>query len=349
MPIREYCLGRVTARVRILVAGGAGYIGSHVAKELMIAGHDVVVYDNLSKGHREAVRSGKFVHGDIADGDLLREVMRTYDIEVVVHLAADTSVAESMSNPAIYYRNNVVNGLTLLDAMLECGVKKMVFSSSAAVYGEPEEIPITEDARKQPTNVYGETKLIFEGILAAYDRAYGLKYISLRYFNAAGADESGEIGEDHTPETQLIPIVLQTALGQRPYLEIYGTDYPTRDGTCIRDYIHVSDLAVAHVLAAEALMNGMPSNVYNLGNESGHSVREVVNVAEKVVGHKIPVREAGRRPGDPAILVASSAKIKRDLGWSPRHADLEDIVASAWGWHSRHPQGYAPQDHASRS
>ena len=324
----------------MLVTGGAGYIGSHVVKELTIAGHDVVVYDNLSKGHREAVRGGTFIHGDLADKGLLRETMRAHGVDVVVHLAADTSVAESMSNPAVYYQNNVVNGLTLLDTMLECGVKRIVFSSSAAVYGEPEKVPITEDASKRPTNVYGETKLVFEGILAAYDRAYGLKYISLRYFNAAGADESGEIGEDHNPETQLIPIVLQTALGQRPYLEIYGTDYPTRDGTCIRDYIHVSDLAVAHILAAEALMNGVPSNVYNLGNESGHSVREVVSVAEKVVGHKIPVREAGRRPGDPAVLVASSEKIRRDLGWRPRYANLEDIVASAWKWHSRHPRGY---------
>ena len=326
--------------MRILVTGGAGYIGSHVVKELLAAGHEVVVYDNLVKGHREAVVGGVFIEADIGDEEKLREALRGYSVEAVVHLAADTAVGESMVNPLKYYHNNVVKGLTLLKAMLEERVRYIVFSSSAAVYGEPEEAPIDELARKEPTNVYGETKLIFERMLEAFDRAYGLKYISLRYFNAAGADVSGEIGEDHDPETQLIPIVLQTALGLRPRLEIFGTDYDTPDGTCIRDYIHVSDLASAHVLAAEALYRGAQSCAYNLGNEKGYSVREVLRTAEAVVGRPIPAVEVGRRPGDPAVLIASSEKIKRELGWRPRYPDLETIIRTAWEWHRKHPRGY---------
>ncbi|HHY47838.1 MAG TPA: UDP-glucose 4-epimerase GalE, partial [Firmicutes bacterium] len=285
--------------MRVLVTGGAGYIGSHVVKALIEAGHDTVTYDNLSKGHREAVWGGEFVKGDISDEDLLYRVLTEKGIDLVIHLAADTAVGESMQDPSKYYWNNVVAGLKLLDTMHRAGVRLIVFSSSAAVYGEPETTPITEDSLCLPTNVYGETKLIFERMLASYERAYGFRYISLRYFNAAGADPSGRIGEDHDPETQLIPIVLQAALGIRQYVEIYGTDYPTEDGTCIRDFIHVCDLATAHVLAANALGRGKESRIYNLGSERGHSVREVIRVAEKIVGHAIPVKEGPRRPGDP--------------------------------------------------
>ncbi|HHY98765.1 MAG TPA: UDP-glucose 4-epimerase GalE [Firmicutes bacterium] len=327
--------------MRVLVAGGAGYIGSHVVKALLEGGHETITYDNLSKGHVEALHGGEFIQGDILDQDRLSRVLQERKVDLVIHLAADTAVGESMVNPAKYYWNNVVGGLKLLDSMRSAGVKYIVFSSSAAVYGEPAHIPIREDAPCNPTNVYGETKLIFERMLASYDRSYGLKYVSFRYFNAAGADPSGAIGEDHDPETQLIPLVLQTALGLRPSIEIFGTDYDTPDGTCIRDFIHVSDLASAHVLAAEALLGGMGSRIYNLGNETGNSVREVIRVCEEVVGHKIPVKEGPRRPGDPAMLVASSELARRELGWTPRFPDLKDIVATAWNWHRNHPYGFA--------
>lgn len=317
----------------ILVTGGAGYIGSHIGKKLAEAGYNVIVLDNLSKGHREAVLKGKLIVGDLADMDLLDRIMKEEEIEGVIHLAADSLVGESMEKPGKYYRNNVANGLNLLEAMVNNGVKYIVFSSTAAVYGEPEEIPITEEHPTNPENTYGESKLFFEKMLKRYDEIHGLKYVSLRYFNAAGADLSGQIGEAHDPETHLIPIVLQKALGIRDKLYIFGDDYPTKDGTCIRDYIHVEDLADAHILAVEALAEGMESRVYNLGNGEGYSVKEVIEVAEEVVGKEIDAEIAERRPGDPAVLVASSDKIKRELGWKPLYPDLRTIIESAWRWH----------------
>lgn len=317
----------------ILVTGGAGYIGSHIGKKLAEAGYNVIVLDNLSKGHREAVLKGKLIVGDLADMDLLDRIMKEEEIEGVIHLAADSLVGESMEKPGKYYRNNVANGLNLLEAMVNNGVKYIVFSSTAAVYGEPEEIPITEEHPANPENTYGESKLFFEKMLKRYDEIHGLKYVSLRYFNAAGADLSGQIGEAHDPETHLIPIVLQKALGIRDKLYIFGDDYPTKDGTCIRDYIHVEDLADAHILAVEALVKGMESRVYNLGNGEGYSVKEVIEVAEEVVGKEIDAEIAERRPGDPAVLVASSDKIKRELGWKPLYPDLRTIIESAWRWH----------------
>ena len=317
----------------ILVTGGAGYIGSHIGKKLAEAGYNVIVLDNLSKGHRKAVLRGKLIVGDLADMDLLDRIMKEEEIEGVIHLAADSLVGESMEKPGKYYRNNVANGLNLLEAMVKNGVKYIVFSSTAAVYGEPEEIPITEEHPANPENTYGESKLFFEKMLKRYDEIHGLKYVSLRYFNAAGADLSGQIGEAHDPETHLIPIVLQKALGIRDKLYIFGDDYPTKDGTCIRDYIHVEDLADAHILAVEALVKGMESRVYNLGNGEGYSVKEVIEVAEEVVGKEIDAEIAERRPGDPAVLVASSDKIKRELGWKPLYPDLRTIIESAWRWH----------------
>jgi UDP-glucose 4-epimerase len=258
----------------------------------------------------------------------------------VVHLAADSLVGESMVKPARYCRNNLINGINLLDALIGRGVCCFIFSSTAAVYGEPQEVPITEDHPARPVNVYGATKLMLENVLDWYDRAYGLRYVSLRYFNAAGADESAAMGEDHDPETHLIPIVLQAALGLREKVTVFGDDYPTPDGTCIRDYIHVTDLAAAHALAVDALLSGRPSAVYNLGNERGHSVREVIDTARRVTGRDIPVETGFRREGDPAVLVAGSHKIQRELGWRPRYDDLETIIRTAWEWHRRHPGGY---------
>ena len=317
----------------ILVTGGAGYIGSHVAKKLAEAGFNVIVLDNLSKGHREAVLKGKLIVGDLADVDLLDRIMKEEGIEGVIHLAADSLVGESMEKPGKYYRNNVANGINLLEAMVNNGVEYIVFSSTAAVYGEPEEIPITESHPANPENTYGESKLFFEKILKRYDEIYNLRYVSLRYFNAAGADLSGQIGEAHDPETHLIPIVLEKALGVREKLYIFGADYPTKDGTCIRDYIHVEDLADAHILAIEALAAGLESRIYNLGKGEGYSVREVIEAAEEVTGKKIEAEIAGRRAGDPAVLVASSEKIKKELGWKPLYPDLKTIIESAWRWH----------------
>ncbi|NLG78515.1 MAG: UDP-glucose 4-epimerase GalE [Firmicutes bacterium] len=327
--------------MNVLVVGGAGYIGSHVVRELLRAGHEVVVYDSLEKGHREAVAGCPLIVGDTGDRAALGAAFASRKFDVVMHFAAYTSVAESMEDPAKYYHNNVAKGLVLLDAMRKAGVGRIVFSSSAAVYGDPERVPIEEDAECRPTNVYGETKLMFERVLAAYDRAYGMRYVALRYFNAAGADPAGDIGEDHDPETQLIPLVLMTALGLRPRLQVFGTDYDTSDGTCVRDYIHVCDLASAHVLAAEALADGCGSTSYNLGCGKGYTVRQVIETARRVTGRDIPVVDAPRRPGDPAVLVASSDRIMRELGWKPRYADLETIIATAWEWHRRHPRGYA--------
>jgi UDP-glucose 4-epimerase len=332
--------------MRILVTGGAGYIGSVVTEELIRDGHEVVVYDSLYKGHREAVDpQAKLVEADLMNGETLRRSLTEHHIEAVIHLAADSLVGESVNLPAKYYRNNVIAGLALLDAMNDAGVRRLVFSSTAATYGEPEKQPIEETDPTVPTNPYGESKLAFEHALRWYDGAYSLRYASLRYFNAAGASE--RCGEMHDPETHLIPIVLQVAAGRRPHVEIYGDDYPTRDGTCVRDYIHVIDLARAHILALGALGEG--SRIYNLGcGGEGYTVREVIETAREVTGRDIPVRVAARRPGDPALLVASSEKIRRELGWKPAMQDLRVIIESAWSWMQKHPNGYERMDGAKQ-
>lgn len=324
--------------MRVLVTGGAGYIGSVVTEELVKDGHGVVVYDSLYKGHRGAVVAGAdFVRGELSDVENLRRTFRGQGTEAVIHMAADSLVGESVTNPAKYYRNNVTAGLALLDAMREEGVRRIVFSSTAATYGEPEKQPIEETDPTAPTNPYGETKLAYERALRWYEGAYGIRYASLRYFNAAGATE--HCGEVHNPETHLIPIVLQVAAGRRAAVEIYGDDYPTRDGTCVRDYIHVVDLARAHILALDIL--GERSAIYNLGcGGDGYTVKEVIDVAREMTGREIAARIGARRPGDPAVLVASSARIKRELGWSPQFQDLRLIVESAWRWMQSHPGGY---------
>ena len=320
--------------MRILVTGGAGYIGSVVVEECLRDGHEVFVLDNLVKGHRESVAEGAvFIEGDLVDGDLLRRVFQENRIEAVIHMAAYSLVGESVPHPDKYYQNNLVAGLSLIDAMRASGVKKIVFSSTAATYGEPEKQPIEETDKTAPTNPYGETKLAFEHALHWYENAYGIRYASLRYFNAAGASE--RCGELHEPETHLIPIVLQAAAGTRSHVEIYGDDYPTRDGTCVRDYIHVIDLARAHILALSILDER--SAIYNLGcGGEGYTVREVIDVARTVTGREIPVKTAPRRAGDPALLVASSEKIKSELGWQPEFQDLRLIVESAWRWMENH-------------
>lgn len=297
--------------MQILVCGGAGYIGSHAVRELYRAGYEVLVLDNLVKGHREAIGDIPLVEVDINDKPSLEQVFQKQKIDAVMHFAAYSLVGESVVEPAKYYHNNVLGTLNLMEVMLSYGVKRIIFSSTAAVYGEPVELPITEEHPTRPTNPYGATKLAVEGMLHWFGQAYGLNYVSLRYFNAAGADVAGDIGEDHQPETHLIPLVLQTALGVRPEIKIFGTDYPTPDGTCIRDYIHVTDLANAHLLALEKIINEGGSAIYNLGNGSGFSVREVIQVAQEVTGKLIKVMEAERRPGDPAVLVASSEKLKK--------------------------------------
>lgn len=331
----------------VLVTGGAGYIGSHTVFELIKTVQQVVVYDNLSKGHQASVPSGiPFINGDIRDDEKLTITMQTFDIDTVVHFAADSLVGESMQEPAKYYMNNVGGTLALLNTMRKCGVNKIVFSSTAAVYGEPDVCPIDESFKTFPANVYGRTKLVIEGMLADFSQAYDLKYVCLRYFNAAGALSRGVIGEDHTPETHLIPLVMKTVLRQRDSIDIYGTDYPTPDGTCIRDYIHVADLSKAHVLALEHLQAGGASRVYNLGSEAGFSVREVIERAKLVTGIDFPVCEKGRRAGDPAILVASSEQIKRELGWNPVNSDLDTIIRTAWQWHRTNPYGFADHNWA---
>ncbi len=324
----------------ILVTGGAGYIGSHTVRELIALSRDVVVYDNLSRGHRHSVMDVPMVAADLSDERVLMETIQKHGITSVIHFAADSQVGESMEDPAKYYRNNVTGTLCLLKAMKETGVGRIVFSSSAAIYGEPAEVPITEACPKAPTSVYGRTKWMMEQILSDYDNAYGLKYVALRYFNAAGAHDSGAIGEDHTPETHLIPLIMDVLLGKREHISIFGTDYATSDGTCIRDYIHVTDLAKAHILALDALSKGMPSQAYNLGNGSGFSVKEVIDTVEAVTGMAVSRREGPRRAGDPAVLIASSEKIIRELHWTPKYVQLEDIIKSAWKWHSTHPDGF---------
>lgn len=325
----------------ILVLGGAGYIGSHTALELVKAGNEVVIADNLVTGYRKAIPEGaKFYKGDLRDFDFLNKLFQQEKIDAVIHFAAYSLVGESVTNPLKYYDNNLYGTKVLLEAMVKNNVGKIVFSSTAATYGEPENIPILETDRTCPTNPYGETKLAMEKMFKWTAEAHGLRYVSLRYFNACGADESGIIGEAHNPESHLIPLILQVPNGKRETISIYGTDYDTPDGTCIRDYIHVTDLAQAHILAVQYLNNGGKSDIFNLGNGVGYSVREVIETARKVTGHPIPATETSRRAGDPARLVASSEKAKSVLGWKPVHDSLEEIIASAWNWHKNHPNGY---------
>jgi len=329
----------------ILVAGGAGYIGSVTVEELVKRGEEVVILDDLSKGYKRAVHpSAKFVKGDIGDEMLLDKVIKDYVIDSVIHFAAVSLVGESMKMPENYFDINVVRSLKLLNSMLRNGVKKIIFSSTAAVYGEPQNIPILESEETNPVNNYGKTKLFFEETLDVYRKAYGLKYISLRYFNAAGASEN--YGENHNPETHLIPIILEVVQGKRDYVEVYGDDYPTKDGSCIRDYIHIIDIAEAHILALEALRKSRiqaylsPTDIYNLGNGNGYSVFEVINCVKEVSGKNIPIKIGKRRVGDPSILVASSEKIKKELGWKPRFPELKSIVQSAYSWRLKYPEGY---------
>jgi UDP-glucose-4-epimerase GalE len=335
----------------VLVAGGAGYIGSHAVKALASAGARVVVYDNLSAGHREAVHAAavaagsagaavSLVEGDIGDTAKVEETLRAHRVDAVMHFAAWLAVSDSVRDPIGYYRNNVVGTLSMLEAMAAAGVRRFVFSSTCAVFGSPEETPIPETHPTRPINAYGQTKLAIEHALPHFETAYGLRWVALRYFNAAGADPDGQLGEDHSPEIHLIPRALAAAAG-RGDLEVFGDDYETPDGTCLRDYVHVSDLADAHVRALRWLEGGSPSNVFNLGNGRSHSVLEVIRTVEDVTGSPVPFRFAARRPGDPAALLASNARIRDVLGWRPRHADLRTIVDTAWRWHGRHPHGYS--------
>ena len=324
----------------ILVCGGAGYIGSHMVAHLLEQGKEVVTLDNFCTGHREAIVGGKVYEGDLRDKAILNKIFTENNIEAVIDFAAYSLVGESMSDPLKYFNNNISGTISLLEAMKDHGVKYIVFSSTAATYGEPENIPIIEDDKTFPTNAYGESKLCVEKILKWCDSAYGIKYTALRYFNAAGAHESGNIGEAHNTETHLIPLILQVPLNKREKIMIYGDDYNTEDGTCIRDYIHVSDLASAHLLAVERLMSGEESRIYNLGNGKGFSVKEVVEVARKVTEEDIKAEISERRPGDPSVLIASSDKAIKELNWKPKFNSLETIIGSAWKWHSTHPNGY---------
>jgi UDP-glucose-4-epimerase GalE len=325
--------------MHILVTGGAGYIGSHAVRLFLERGHDVWVYDNLSLGHRAAVPSERLLIGDLSDLAQLDRAVVQHHIDAVVHFAAFTYVGESVTEPAKYYRNNLINTLNLMDCLRRRRVWRFVFSSTCAIYGAPTRVPITEDEVPRPINPYGSTKLAVERALADYGSAYGWGYAALRYFNAAGARPDGTVGEDHTPETHLIPLVLHAALGQRPHIEIFGTDYATPDGTCVRDYVHVDDLAEAHLLALERLEPGK-GLAYNLGTGRGYSVREVIQTVEAVTGRRVPVKEAPRRAGDPPVLVAAPEKIRRELGWRPHYAELRPIVETAWNWHRDHPHGY---------
>ncbi len=326
--------------MKVLVIGGAGYVGSHTVRRLLRDGHEVVVYDNLSRGHRQSVPEGTFVQGELADRANLRRVLSEHKIEAVMHFAAFALVGESVAQPAMYYQNNVSAPLELIEAMRAEGVWRIVFSSTTATYGQPEKMPIAEDTIQLPINPYGFTKLVFEHALADYAKAYGFGCAALRYFNAAGASPAGDIGEDHDPESHLIPLVLQTALGQRARIGIFGEDYPTPDGTCIRDYIHVDDLADAHLKALGLLAPGANLQL-NLGTGHGQSVRQIIEACRRVTGHPIPTSVEERRPGDPAELVADSRLAQRVLGWTPKYTEIDSIVETAWRWHSTHPRGYA--------
>lgn len=319
----------------ILVVGGAGYIGSHMVKLLSQRGYHPVVLDNLSYGNRFALKWGEFIEGDLADRELLRDIISSRKIAAVMHFAAFAYVGESVTKPGRYYRNNVANTLNLLEAMRDEGCSNLIFSSTCATYGEPEWTPLTEEHPQRPINPYGRTKLVVEMMLEDFCAAHGLDHMNLRYFNAAGADPEGEIGECHDPETHLIPLVIDAALGRRENIAIFGTDYPTPDGTCIRDYIHVNDLAQAHILALEHLLDGGESRSYNLGNGQGYSVRQVIDEVARVSSRPVPTVEAPRRPGDPAVLVGSSDKIRSELGWEPQLPELSAIVETAWKWHSK--------------
>lgn len=322
--------------MNVFVTGGAGYIGSVCVEELLNAGHQVTVFDNLTEGHRAAVDPrAKFVEGCFSDAAVIKQAVRQAKAEAILHFAANALVGESMTNPSKYFRNNVGSALNILDAAVECGVKKFVFSSTCATYGPPDRVPMTEDLPQRPINPYGESKLMFEKVLQWYQKLHGLEFIAFRYFNAAGASE--KFGEHHRIETHLIPNVLKVALGQAKQCEIYGTDYPTPDGTCIRDYIHIVDLAQAHILGLAPGKTGF----YNLGNGDGYSVKQVIEMCEKITGTKIPAIEKPRRAGDPPKLVAAATKAITELGWKPKYPKLEDIVATAWSWHKKHPQGYA--------
>lgn len=325
----------------VLVLGGAGYIGSHAVYQLIEHGKDVVVVDNLETGHKKAVHpDAKFYEGDIRSIDFLRNVFKQEEIDAVIHFAAHSLVGESMEKPLMYFDNNVFGTQVLLQVMTEFDVKFIVFSSTAATYGEPKTVPITEDMLPNPTSTYGETKLTMEKMMKWTEQAHGIKYVSLRYFNVAGAHESAVIGEDHHPETHLIPIVLQVALKQRPFISIFGDDYNTPDGSCIRDYVHVEDLIHAHLLALSYLENGGHSDVFNLGSSKGFSVKEIIDAAEAVTGKEIPAKIGERRPGDPAILIASSDKAKSTLHWNPTRTSIGKIIQDAWNWHAKHPNGY---------
>jgi UDP-glucose 4-epimerase len=324
--------------MRVLVTGGAGYVGSHAAKQLVQSGHDVVIVDNLAEGHRPAVGNLPFVSASLLDPERLIAAMKDHNIEAVMHFAAFAYVGVSVRDPAMYYHNNIVGSLTLLAAMREAGIDRIVFSSSCATYGIPQKVPITEDHPQNPISPYGFTKFVIERALADYSHAYGIGYAALRYFNAAGASADGTLGEDHDPETHLIPLILQVALGQREYVEVFGTDYPTADGTCIRDYIHVDDLGSAHVRALEKLKPGMALKL-NLGTGHGASVQEVIDLCREVTGRPIPARTVGRREGDPPQLVADASAAKRELNWQARYS-IREIIQSAWNWHREHPHGY---------
>lgn len=321
--------------MNILVTGGAGYIGSHTAKLLARAGHVPVVLDNMSFGHDYAVKWGPFEKGDLGDGAFVKDAFKRHKIDAVVHFAAHTFVGESMTEPRKYFHNNTVNALNLLDAMLDAGVKEFVFSSTCATYGDPIRMPLEEEHPQHPVNPYGESKFFVERILHWYAQAYGLRYAALRYFNASGADPEGEIGEDHTPETHLIPLAIEAAMGKRAHIAVFGTDYPTPDGTAVRDYIHVNDLADAHLRALNYLREKKQNLALNLGTGSGNSVREIIAAVEAVSGKKVPVKESPRRAGDPAVLVADPRKARATLDWSPKYADIKQIVEHAWKWHNR--------------
>jgi len=323
------------AKPVILVVGGAGYIGSHMVLDLLRADYPVVTLDNLSRGHRELLPGGEFIEGDLGNPADLEAVFSQYPVRAVMHFAAHSQVGESVDEPLMYYRNNVANTIGLLECMQRAGVRHFIFSSTAAVYGEPERVPIPEDHPREPTNPYGATKLAVERLLVDLGPACGLSWSVLRYFNAAGADASGRLGERHEPETHLIPLVLQVANGQRTGIRIFGDDYPTPDGTCLRDYVHVSDLTRAHLLALEALLAGSGNSIYNLGNSTGYSVREVIEAARRITGHPIPTDVASRRAGDPAILVADSSRVRTELGWQPVYEDIDAILRTAWAWHQR--------------